>query len=79
MHNHIPRDWFDLLPASEGSKSFWPVHTDTKGLMSRRGCEDALALAFAQLPAERQAALLVPPPQLSNNPTDTKPPAKRKK
>jgi uncharacterized protein (TIGR02996 family) len=61
MHNHIPRDWFDLLPADEGNKSFWPVHSDTKGFMSRRGCEDALALAFSKLPSARQAELLTPP------------------
>ena len=60
MHNHVPRDWFDLLPAGEGSESFWPVHTATGGLKSRRDCEDALALAFAKLPPARQAELLKP-------------------
>jgi uncharacterized protein (TIGR02996 family) len=79
-HNNIPRDWFDLLPAGEGSKFFWPVHSDAKGLMSRRGCEDALALAFSKLPPERQAELLVAPPELATSePDESEPPKKRKK
>jgi uncharacterized protein (TIGR02996 family) len=73
-YNHIPRDWFDLLPEGVGSKSFWPVHTDVKGLMSRRGCEDALAMAFSKLPAARQAELLTPPEQpAKTEPTSEKP------
>jgi|GEM_PF-4915962 len=24
FHNHIPQDWFALLPAGDGSESFWP-------------------------------------------------------
>jgi uncharacterized protein (TIGR02996 family) len=41
----LPRDWIDAL----GGHLF----------MSRRDAEDAAALAFAQLPAERRAELLV--------------------
>ena len=61
IHNTLPRDWFDLLPSAEGTKVFWPVLTDTGGDKSRRECEDALALAFAQLPTSRQAELLAAP------------------
>ena len=57
-HNVIPGDWFALLPAAEGSRLFWPLLTQTGGIKSRRECEDALALAFSRLPADRQAALL---------------------
>lgn len=57
-HNIIPPDWFALLPAGVGSSGFWPVHTPTGGNKTRRECEDALALAFCQLPIERQAELL---------------------
>jgi len=60
-HNLIPRDWFGLLPEGEGSKMFWPLLNDKGVVKSRRECEDALALAFAQLPADRQAALLSGP------------------
>lgn len=59
-HNVLPSDWFALLPSDEGSKMFWPHQTQTGGVRSRRECEDALALAFVQLPPERQAELLSP-------------------
>ena len=59
-HNALPGDWFELLPSGEGSKVFWPLLTETGGNKSRRECEDALALVFAQLPASRQAELLIP-------------------
>jgi uncharacterized protein (TIGR02996 family) len=62
FHNQLPPDWFKLLPPEEGSQMFWPVFTEKGGIKSRRGCENALALAFAQLPAERQAELLAGPP-----------------
>ena len=78
LYNNIPRDWFDLLPEGEGSKFFWPVHSDTKGLMSRRVCEDALALAFAKLPAARQAELLIPPAPTESD-TEEKPKTRKKK
>ena len=79
MYNHLPRDWYDLLPEGEGNKSFWPVHSDTKGLMSRRGCEDALALAFSKLPAARQAELLTPPEQPAKAGESEKPKKRKKK
>lgn len=60
FHNIIPRDWFALLPAGQGNNVFWPLVTETRGVKSRRECEDALARAFAQLPDDRQAALLKP-------------------
>lgn len=61
FHNHVPGDWFALLPADEGSGHFWPVFRANGGIKSRRACEDALVLAFAKLPAARQAELLAPP------------------
>lgn len=59
--NIIPRDWFERLPTGVGSKLFWPVIDKPGGVLSRRACEDALARAFAGLPADRRAALLEPP------------------
>ena len=73
-HNDIPPDWFALLPQGEGDESFWPVHTPTGGVRTRRECEDALARAFAALPAARHAELLVPPDRpaasAANDPND---------
>jgi uncharacterized protein (TIGR02996 family) len=59
---HLWRDWFALLPAGEGDPLFWPKCDETAGIKTRRECEDAAALAFAQLPSERQAELLAPRP-----------------
>lgn len=59
-NNIIPRDWFEMLPGDVGSKLFWPRLTNTGGVLSRRACEDALARAFADLPADRKRALLEP-------------------
>ena len=67
-HNIIPEDWVALLPSGEGNKQFWPELTDTGHVRTRRECENALALAFAQLPPERRAELLSPP-SLSNSQT----------
>ncbi len=64
-HNDVPADWFARLPVRDGNKNFWPVHTQKGGVRTRHQCEDALARAFAKLPPERQAALLVGP----GNPT----------
>jgi uncharacterized protein (TIGR02996 family) len=61
MYNQLPRDWFNLLPAEEGNKPFWPLHTEASGLKSRRECEDAAALAFAGLPEARRTELLTTP------------------
>jgi uncharacterized protein (TIGR02996 family) len=60
FHNHVPQDWFGLLPPDEGSTQFWPVFRSGGGVKTRRECEDALALAFAKLTAEQQAKLLTP-------------------
>jgi uncharacterized protein (TIGR02996 family) len=64
-HNDIPGDWFALLPVRYGNKTFWPLHTATGGLRTRRQCEDALARAFTKLPAARQTEILatLPPPE----------------
>jgi uncharacterized protein (TIGR02996 family) len=60
-YNIVPPDWFNLLPVDDGNMHFWPVFRVAGGIKSRRECEDALALAFSQLPPERQAELLTPP------------------
>ncbi len=61
-HNDIPADWFALLPLGEVNSQFWPVYTEKSDVRTRRECEDALALAFAELPMPRRAELLTPPP-----------------
>jgi hypothetical protein len=49
----LPADWFKILaPAA----TYWSADVAT-----RREAEDAAALAFSKLPAERQAALLAVP------------------
>ena len=61
-HNNIPDDWFALLPPAAGNGSYWPLYAhDEKSLLPRGECESALALAFAELPPERQAELLSAP------------------
>jgi uncharacterized protein (TIGR02996 family) len=61
-HNNVPDDWFALLPPGAGNGTFWPVYRhDEDNLLPRRDCESALALAFADLPPERQAELLSAP------------------
>lgn len=61
-HNNVPDDWFALLPPAVSNGSFWPVFTkDDQSLLPRRECESALALAFAELPPERQTELLSAP------------------
>lgn len=57
-HNDVPPDWYALLPAQDGNNNFWPLHTATGGMRTRRECENALALVFAQLPAARRDELL---------------------
>ena len=53
----LPDDWFDLLPRevkhNERSANWGALQSYT-----RRAAEDAAALAFAKLPAERRAELL---------------------
>lgn len=62
FHNNLARDWFALLPEDGRSDLFWPVFTaDARAVRTRRECEDALALAFRELPAERRAELLKAP------------------
>jgi uncharacterized protein (TIGR02996 family) len=61
FYNHVPDDWFDLLPPGPGSKMFWPSQAGPENLRSRRECEDALALAFGRLPEVRRRQLLQPP------------------
>ncbi len=56
MESHyVPSDWFDRLPSDRRRGQFWPVP-----FLSRGVCEDALALAFAQLPDGRRLELLQP-------------------
>lgn len=62
QHNNIPDDWFGRLPPAISNGSFWPVLTrDDSSLLSRRECESSLALAFSELPPERQNELLSAP------------------
>lgn len=56
----LPRDWFALVELSPGSEQFKPL--GAPGVTaSRRDAEDAAALAFAKLPAARQAELMKSP------------------
>jgi uncharacterized protein (TIGR02996 family) len=48
----LPRDWFDLLEGPATGGAYW------RDYPNRRVAEDAAALAFAKLPAERRAELL---------------------
>jgi uncharacterized protein (TIGR02996 family) len=51
----LPSDWFKRVAKNEGSDQWW------RRYLSRRECEDAVARAFARLPAARRAELLAPP------------------
>src|SRR5262245_36659616 len=55
-HRDLPRDWFQLV-ALESVGPLKPI-IDSKKDCSRRNVENEVALAFARLPAERQAELL---------------------
>jgi len=54
----MPSDWFKLinLPELNGMKPRWAVTTPEQ--KSRRGVEDAAAIAFSQLPHARRQELL---------------------
>jgi uncharacterized protein (TIGR02996 family) len=55
----LPADWFELVDLSPNSDSFKPLaQGDTTA--TRREVEDAAAVAFGKLPAQRQAELLAP-------------------
>lgn len=58
----LPVDWFAALGAS--SDAFVTLHNDdgTRWWATVRDASDAAALAFARLPAARQAELLAPNP-----------------
>jgi uncharacterized protein (TIGR02996 family) len=51
----LPPDWFKKVARSEASDNWWCRFP------SRRACEDAVAWAFSQLPAERRTELLAGP------------------
>ena len=53
FHNVVPADWFARLPPGVGTAQFWPAFSIEGASRTRRGCEDALALA-----ADRQNDLL---------------------
>src|SRR5262249_3250684 len=55
----LPKDGFEQLPAPRRDGHAWPAHDDPN---TRRGAENAAALAFANLPAVRRAELLTAPP-----------------
>jgi len=48
-HDDLPSDWFDHVMTTDASLASFPT---------RQEAEDAAALAFEKLPAERQTALL---------------------
>lgn len=50
----------DLGGWGVGTAQFWPAFSIEGASRTRRGCEDALALAFAALAAARQNDLLAP-------------------
>jgi uncharacterized protein (TIGR02996 family) len=58
----LPADWFELVELSPNSDNFKPLGAG--GV--RRTVEDAAALAFGKLPAQRQAELLAPAFTTSN-------------
>jgi uncharacterized protein (TIGR02996 family) len=60
-HNHLPRDWFAAVAGTEysGENWRWPDRFENNR-NDRKEVEDAAALAFGKLPAERQAELLAP-------------------
>jgi uncharacterized protein (TIGR02996 family) len=60
-HDDLPPDWFAAL----GNRERWFFWTKpwTNPYPNRRSAEDAAALAFAKLPAERRAELLAPNPE----------------
>ena len=51
----LPADWYDRLPRKTRDEK-----VDSIKFGNRREAEDAAALAFAKLPAERRAGLLAP-------------------
>jgi uncharacterized protein (TIGR02996 family) len=53
----LPRDWFRLVDLDPHDESFKPLGSEGVA-RSRRAVEDAAALAFGKLPAQRQAQLL---------------------
>lgn len=53
--NSLPPDWFNALPGAKDRYVFWPAETHA---IQRRAAEDAAALAFHLLPADRQRELM---------------------
>jgi uncharacterized protein (TIGR02996 family) len=51
----LPPDWFKKVRKNKGSDDWWCR------FLSRRTCEDAVARAFAKLPAQRRVELLAKP------------------
>lgn len=77
IHNHLPRDWFEAVAGHKYSSDRWrwPDRFDNQD--NRREIEDAAALAFATLPAARQAELLTSQPK-AKPPKPQKPTPKKK-
>lgn len=61
-HQLLPRDWFELISNAPGHYCAGNKTTESKDFYTHRAAEDAAALAFAKLPAERRAELLAPAP-----------------
>jgi uncharacterized protein (TIGR02996 family) len=69
LHHLLPKDWFTLMDKGEAGDVYW--HRS----LTRREAEDAAALAFANLSAERRAELLA---GKGAEPTDAAPKRKPK-
>lgn len=54
----LPEDWFKLVEITPASEMFKPVGNGRDFKNSRREIEDAAAVAFGKLPAERRAEFL---------------------
>ncbi|MBM3980947.1 MAG: TIGR02996 domain-containing protein [Planctomycetes bacterium] len=56
----VPQDWFDAIKGLGKDKRYRPLYAARTRKRNRRQIEDAVALAFARLPAARQLELLAP-------------------
>jgi uncharacterized protein (TIGR02996 family) len=69
----LPTDWFVLI--NKGTRN-GPHRRD---YTTRRGAEDAAALAFAKLPPARRAEILAAPPPVFDEPPSARKPKKARK
>jgi uncharacterized protein (TIGR02996 family) len=73
----IPKDWFDAIKGLGKDKRYRPLYGARTRKRTRRQIEDAVALAFARLPAARQVELLAAPaPKIPKAKAKSKPKGK---